>query len=92
MQIQSWPWKRGTCRRRQGCPKKLPPRLKEEEAGKAATDGVHDTLGEAHLQSLFQPGLEPADQVRVWREAVLAAGAPDNFSLILLRLTSVAAG
>ena len=53
------------------------------------TDGVHDTLGEARLQSLFQPGRALVDQVAVWRDAVLAAGAPDNFSLLLLRLTAV---
>ena len=56
------------------------------------TDGVHDTLGEARLQSLFQPGRAQLDQVAVWRDAVLAAGAPDNFSLILLRLTAASAG
>ena len=56
------------------------------------TDGVHDTLGEAWLQALFQPGREPVEQVAVWRDAVLAAGAPDNFSLILLRLTTASAG
>ena len=56
------------------------------------TDGVHDTLGEALLQALFQPERALEDQVTVWRDAVLAAGAPDNFSLILLRLTAASAG
>ena len=56
------------------------------------TDGVHDTLGEARLQALFQPGRALVDQVTVWRDAVLATGAPDNFSLILLRLTAASAG
>jgi len=56
------------------------------------TDGVHDTLGEARLQALFQPGRMLVDQVAVWRDAVLAAGAPDNFSLILLRLAAASAG
>ena len=56
------------------------------------TDGVHDTLGDARLQSLFQHGRALVDQVAVWRDAVLAAGAPDNFSLILLRLTAAPAG
>lgn len=56
------------------------------------TDGVHDTLGKARLQALFQPGRELVDQLVVWRDAVLAAGAPDNFSLILLRLTTASAG
>ena len=56
------------------------------------TDGVHDTLGDARLQSLFHPGRMLVDQVAVWRDAVLAAEAPDNFSLILLRLTAASAG
>ncbi len=29
--------------------------------------------------------LSPIEQAQVWREAVLAAGAPDNLSLIVLR-------
>jgi len=49
------------------------------------TDGVHDTLGDAKMQTLTDPGLAPCAQVEVWRKAVLAAGAPDNFSMILLR-------
>ena len=56
------------------------------------TDGVHDTLGAAQLQALFQPGLDLVDQVAVWRDAVLAVGAPDNFSMILLRLTAASTG
>ncbi len=62
------------------------------EAFLLCTDGVHETLGEAHLQSLFQPGRALVDQVTVWRDAVLATGAPDNFSLILLRRTAASAG
>ena len=49
------------------------------------TDGVHDTLSDAQLQSLFNPILSPKEQVQVWRDAVLDAGAPDNFSLIVVR-------
>ncbi|WP_168929220.1 PP2C family protein-serine/threonine phosphatase [Crenobacter intestini] len=49
------------------------------------SDGVHDTLGEARLKALFDPALSLSQQVSLWREAVLAAGAPDNFSLILAR-------
>jgi len=49
------------------------------------TDGVHDTLSEAQLQSLYSASLSPKEQAQVWRDAVLAAGAPDNLSLIVLR-------
>lgn len=49
------------------------------------TDGVHDTLGDARLTRLTDALLAPQDQVEVWRKAVLKAGAPDNFSMILVR-------
>mgnify|MGYP001809898606 CR=1 FL=1 len=49
------------------------------------TDGVHDTLGEAHLMALYHPEQSVTEQVSRYREAVLAAGAPDNFSLMVLR-------
>jgi serine/threonine protein phosphatase PrpC len=49
------------------------------------TDGVHDTLSDAQLQSLFNPNLSPKEQAQVWRDAVLDAGAPDNLSLIVVR-------
>ena len=49
------------------------------------TDGVHDTLGDVQMQRLTEAGLDPGTQVGIWRKAVLAAGAPDNFSMILLR-------
>lgn len=49
------------------------------------TDGVHDTLSHAQLQSLFNASLSPKEQAQVWRDAVLDAGAPDNLSLIVLR-------
>jgi Serine/threonine protein phosphatase len=52
------------------------------------TDGVHDTLGDAKLQKLTDLVLTPCAQVEVWRKAILAAGAPDNFSIILLRRTT----
>ena len=47
--------------------------------------GVHDTLREWKLESLFDPHRPVEDQVAVIRAAVLAAGAPGNFSLILAR-------
>ena len=49
------------------------------------SDGLHDTLGDAEMQRLFSPHHTLAEQVEVWREAVLAAGAPDNFSIVLAR-------
>jgi len=49
------------------------------------TDGVHDTLSQAQLQSLFSASLSPKEQAQVLRDAVLAAGAPDNLSLIVVR-------
>ncbi len=47
------------------------------------SDGVHDTLGDARLIKLTDPSLTVLQQVDVWRKAVLAAGAPDNFSMLL---------
>lgn len=49
------------------------------------SDGLHDTLADAEIQRLFSPHNTPLQQVEVWREAVLAAGAPDNFSMVLAR-------
>jgi serine/threonine protein phosphatase PrpC len=47
------------------------------------SDGVHDTLGDERLKKLADPGLTLRQQVEVWRKAVLLAGAPDNFSMLL---------
>lgn len=47
------------------------------------TDGVHDILG-AGLQQLHQQSLSLVEQVTAWRKAVLAAGAPDNFTLVVV--------
>ncbi|WP_295401388.1 protein phosphatase 2C domain-containing protein [uncultured Thiocystis sp.] len=49
------------------------------------TDGVHDTLGDDRLAALYRADRSVAEQAIRYREAVLSAGAPDNFSLILLR-------
>lgn len=49
------------------------------------SDGLHDTLGDARIQQLYCPDLPPNKQVEIWRRAVLATGAPDNFSIILAR-------
>jgi serine/threonine protein phosphatase PrpC len=50
------------------------------------TDGVHDTLDASTLQGLHQAARSPLEQVQTWRRAVLAAGAPDNFSMVFCRL------
>ena len=49
------------------------------------TDGVHDTINDNELQRLTDASLSPKAQVQVWRQAVLAAGAPDNLSMIFVR-------
>ena len=50
------------------------------------SDGLHDTLGDTALRQLYSPDNSPQEQVAVWRKAVLQAGAPDNFSIILARM------
>ncbi|MDQ5911504.1 MAG: family protein phosphatase [Pseudomonadota bacterium] len=47
------------------------------------SDGIHDEIGEAQLQALFDPTLEVAAQTKVWRDAVWQHGAHDNLSLIV---------
>lgn len=54
------------------------------------SDGIHDCLGEDQLRGMFDPARPLPDQVRIWREAVLQAGAPDNLSIILARCLSFA--
>ena len=49
------------------------------------SDGLHDTLGDDLLRSLYRASASPLEQVDIWRKAVMAAGAPDNFSIILSR-------
>ena len=49
------------------------------------SDGVHDTLGDARLMKLADPGLTVLQQVEIWRKAVLLAGAADNFSMLLVQ-------
>lgn len=49
------------------------------------TDGVHDTLGDEKLRKLTKHPVDPAAQVDRWRKAILKLGAPDNFSMALLR-------
>lgn len=49
------------------------------------TDGMHATLGDERLQALLDPAAALDAQIAGLRQAVLTAGAPDNFSLIVLR-------
>lgn len=49
------------------------------------SDGLHDTLGDDRIQLLYNPNICSQKQVEIWRRAVLAAEAPDNFSIILAR-------
>lgn len=51
-----------------------------------ASDGLHDTLGDARLESLWHPQREPANNLRALRQAYLDAGAPDDVSLVMLYL------
>ena len=51
------------------------------------SDGVHQTLGQKALEKLFDPRHSARAQAEIFRTAVLRAGAPDNFSLILVKHT-----
>lgn len=49
------------------------------------TDGVYESLGEEEMRFLFDGNVPLEMNVAHYREAVLAAGAMDNFSLIMVR-------
>ncbi|MFZ5499671.1 MAG: PP2C family protein-serine/threonine phosphatase [Pseudomonadota bacterium] len=49
------------------------------------TDGVHDTLGDDKLKKLITYPIDPIVQIEAWRKAILKAGAPDNFSMLLVQ-------
>ncbi len=51
------------------------------------SDGVHQTLGQKKLERLLDPRHSTQAQVEIFRTEVLKAGAPDNFSLILVNHT-----
>ncbi|MFZ4534940.1 hypothetical protein [Propionivibrio sp.] len=53
------------------------------------SDCLHDSLCDSRLKQLYNPALYPKQHVEVWRKAVLKAGAPDNFSIILARMNPV---
>jgi serine/threonine protein phosphatase PrpC len=52
------------------------------------TDDVHDTLRDAKLKRMRDACLSPHEQVEAWRKAILAKGAPDNFSMVLVQRQS----
>lgn len=47
-----------------------------------ATDGLHETLGDAFLQCLWDSQADLTANVQALREAYLAAGAPDDCSVV----------
>jgi PPM family protein phosphatase len=49
------------------------------------SDGVHDVLGDAAWRALIAENAAPQALVHQTRQSVLAAGAPDNFSIIAVR-------
>ncbi len=50
------------------------------------TDGVYGSLSAGELERLTEPSASTVVQVKQWRKAVLAAGAPDNLSMVLVRI------
>jgi serine/threonine protein phosphatase PrpC len=53
------------------------------------SDGVHDVISDERLRALYNPDIDLAAQVAIWRDAVFAAGAHDNFTLAVLRFPSM---
>ena len=49
------------------------------------SDGVHDVLGDAAWRALIAENATPQVLVQQTRQHVLAVGAPDNFSIIVVR-------
>lgn len=49
------------------------------------TDGVHDVLDEKQLKRVFETPRSITDQLNAVSKAILKHGAPDNFSMILVR-------
>lgn len=60
-------------------------RLQDGDAVILCTDGVHDVLGEAAWRKQMEALADPFPLVQATHEAVLKAGAPDNFSLVVVR-------
>lgn len=49
------------------------------------SDGLHDVVSDKQIQALYDSGRSAQDQVQLWRQAVLDAGAPDNLSMVFIR-------
>ena len=49
------------------------------------SDGLHDAIGDAEIRKLYQAGLTAADQVGLWRQAVIDVRVPDNLSILFVR-------
>lgn len=49
------------------------------------SDGLHDAIGDAAIRERYQPERSAAEKVEQWRKAVIAAGVPDNLSILLAR-------
>lgn len=50
------------------------------------SDGVHNFVSEQSIKSAFDQTITPAKQLEVWADLVLKKRAPDNFSMILVKL------
>jgi len=59
--------------------------LQEGDLLVLCSDGVHDVLGDAAWRALIAEHATPQALVQQTRQRVLAAGAPDNFSIIAVR-------
>ena len=60
--------------------------LGEGERILICSDGLHEQLGEAYLWGHYDARLTAANQVQLWRNLLLAIGAPDNLSIVLLQV------
>lgn len=58
--------------------------ISQGDAILVCTDGVHNCLGEQQLGQLTALPLAAATQLEILRKAILDAGAPDNFSMVML--------
>lgn len=52
------------------------------------SDGVHDVLSTEFLQQVFQQS-SPLECVADWRKRILQMSAPDNFSIVLIKIESL---
>lgn len=62
-----------------------PFKVKEGDLFLICTDGVYDVLSNEEIISTYNPRLSLIEQTDIWCNAILNAGAHDNFSMILIR-------